>query len=60
LLRFESHMGNLVPVEFLSAIKMILDNSASNAVDPHFIKLFDLIEKSLDDTKVFTNQYKLY
>jgi len=53
-------MGNLVPVEFLSAIKMILDNSASNAVDPHFIKLFDLIEKSLDDAKVFTNQYKLY
>lgn len=43
--------------EFLGAVKMILDNASSNAVNPHFIKLFDLIEKSLDDAKVRPYQY---
>lgn len=34
---------------------MILDNASSSAVNPHFLKLFDLIEKSLDDAKVRTS-----
>jgi hypothetical protein len=50
--RFESYAGQVVSSDFLSAIKMVLDNASSNAVNPHFIKLFDLIEKSLDDAKV--------
>jgi hypothetical protein len=49
--KFESYAGQVVSSDFLSAIKMVLDNASSNAVNPHFIKLFDLIEKSLDDAK---------